>query len=153
TSSRDAWRVVSSRLPKYSMPTNFVVRKRLSTSSTAARSGPRSSLVKLTKTRAGCISEEARPRYPPPGRPGIAGHQGIDLDHRLKKFFSALSANVKVALDRLSCIPRCSAIGIDHKRIDFALVVATEHTQNYLGDPVRGGVTYPPAANSKNRLP
>ena len=38
--------------------------KALSTSSTAARSGPTSSLVKLTKTRAvvDCISEEAQPR-------------------------------------------------------------------------------------------
>src|SRR5215831_16852462 len=75
---------------------------------------------------------------------GIAGHQVIDLDHGLKQFFSALSANVKVALDRLCCIPRCSAIRYrSQKDTNLLQWVATEHTQNYLGDPVRGGVTYP----------
>ena len=41
----------SSRLPKYSMPTNFVSRSRCRAASTACRSGCRSSHVELTKTR------------------------------------------------------------------------------------------------------
>src|SRR5262245_47722064 len=84
---------------------------------------------------------------------GIAGQQVIDLDHRLKQFFSALVRTSRSPLIDSAAFLGVRQSGIDHKRIDFALVVATEHTQNYLGDPVRGGVIYPAAANSKNSLP
>src|SRR6266508_3523136 len=52
TSSSDAPSVVSGRLPKYSMPTNLPAFMRLIASSTAWRSGCRSSHVELTKMRA-----------------------------------------------------------------------------------------------------
>src|SRR5215831_13506104 len=52
TSSSDVPSVVSGRLPKYSMPTNLPAFMRLIASSTAWRSGCRSSHVELTKIRA-----------------------------------------------------------------------------------------------------